>query len=142
MAGYSRNGKPLPRTVRVTDWWGKYVGTPYTVLNCWQLVRMVYAGERGVVLPSYAEIDAASLVQIARTMKADADGETWQPSTAPEAFDVCLMRGRSAVWHVGVMTDPAHVLHSEKATDAVRVPINALHMRGRITGFRRYIGNE
>lgn len=126
----------------MTEWWGKYVGIPYTALNCWQLVRMVYASERGIVLPSYAEIDAANLLAIARTMKAGAEGETWQPVDAPAALDVCLMRGRSSVWHVGVMTDPAHVLHSERATDAVRVPVGALHMRGRVTGFRRYVGHD
>ena len=121
-------------------WWGKFICIPYTVAHCWQLVRLVYAERMGVVLPSYAEIDSTRLLAVARAMEADKDAECWQPVTAPQALDVCLLRGRAAIWHVGVMTDPHHVLHTEKATNAVRVPIDSLEMRGRVQGFRRYVG--
>ena len=87
-----------------------------------------------MTLPSYGEIDARDLIAVARGM-ASAQ-EAWDIVDDPQAFDVVLMRGRSRVWHVGVMTDPAHVLHTERATDAVRVRL--VDIRGRVQGFRRY----
>lgn len=122
-------------------WWGKYIGIPYTVAHCWQLVRLVYADRLGVVLPSYGEVSHEKLIEVARTMHTGAAQECWQPVTDPQELDVCLLRGRSAVWHVGVMTDPRHVLHTERATDAVRVPIDSIHIRGRVQGFRRYVSD-
>lgn len=124
----------------MTDWWAPYIGLPYAEVHCWELVRRVYHGRLGVSLPSYGEIDSTRLLEVARTMQTGKDAECWQAVDEPTEFDVCLLRGRSAVWHVGVMTDNAHVLHTEIATNAVRVPVNALHMRGRVQGFRRYVG--
>lgn len=119
-------------------WWGRFVGLPYAQVHCWELVRQVYADRLGVVLPSYGEISAADLVRVARAI--EVGQEAWVSVTDPDELDVVLMRGRSRVWHVGVMTDPAHVLHTERATDAVRVRIDDQAIAGRIMGFRRYAG--
>ena len=118
------------------DWWQPYIGLPYDEAHCWHLVCRVYQDHCGVTLPTYAEVSARDLIRVAREISKGQ--EAWQPVTDPQPFDVALMRGRSAVWHVGVMTDARHVLHTERGTDAVRVPIYAMHMRGRVTGFRRY----
>jgi cell wall-associated NlpC family hydrolase len=121
-------------------WWAGYIGLPYDTAHCWELVRRVYQDHRGIDLPSYGEVSARDLVRVAREI--GKGQEAWEPVDVPQAFDVALMRGRSAVWHVGVMTDAKNVLHTERATNAVRVPIDALHMRGRITGFRRFRGDD
>jgi len=42
--------------------------------------------------------------------------------------------------HVGVITMPGWMLHTEKETDAVHVPIDRFSVRGRIVGFRRLPG--
>lgn len=115
-------------------WWGKYIGLPYAEAHCWHLVCRVYQDQLGVTLPTYGEISARDLVAVARSISEGQ--EAWLPVDDPQAFDVVLMRGRSRVWHVGVMTDPAHVLHTERATDAVRVRL--VDIRGRVQGFRRY----
>lgn len=117
-------------------WWGRYVGLPFDAAHCWALVRRVYADQLGIELPEYGEVDAGELVAVARSMARGK--EAWALVSDPRPFDVALMRGRSAVWHVGVMTDRAHVLHTERATGAVRVPITAPSVRGRIMEYRRY----
>lgn len=117
-------------------WWGQYIGLPYETAHCWELVRRVYQNHRGIELPSYGEVSARDLVRVAR--KISEGQEAWEAVTEPQVFDVALMRGRSAVWHVGVMTDAGHVMHTERATGAVRIRVDDMAMRGRITGYRRY----
>ena len=128
----------------MSQWWAKYIGTPYAEAHCWELVRRVYAAERDIDLPTYGEIDAAKLVEVARVMAGAIEdarvAETWVPVTHGEAFDVALLRGRAQVWHVGVMVGPRHMLHTERATNAVVVPISCPLIAGRVTGYRRYIG--
>lgn len=120
-------------------WWGRYVGLPYAEAHCWALVRRVFADQRGIDLPDYGEISARDLLRVARAIGAAQAREPWVAVDVPQAYDVALMRGRAQVWHVGVMTDARHVLHTEAAIDAVRLPIDSLGLRGRITGFRRYV---
>ena len=124
----------------MSAWWGKYIGTLYAEAHCWELVRRVYAAERGIDLPSYGEIDAAKLVEVARGMAGAQADEIWVPVTNGEAFDVALLRGRAQVWHVGVMVGPRQMLHTERATDAVVVPLSHPLIAGRVTGYRRYVG--
>jgi cell wall-associated NlpC family hydrolase len=113
---------------------------PYDKAHCWELVRRVYADRRGVDLPSYGEIDARELVAVARAIETGAAGDSWIPATHPQELDVALMRGRARVWHVGVMVGPRHVLHTERATNAVVVHVTHPLVAGRITGYRRYVG--
>ncbi|WP_439561161.1 hypothetical protein [Roseinatronobacter sp.] len=118
-------------------WWGRYIGLPYEQAHCWELVRRVYAERLGVQLPAYGEVDARDLVRVAREI--DRGQDRWQPVDLPAEYDGVLMRGRRGIWHVGVMTDARHVLHTERATSAVRVPLDHLSIKGRIAGFRRYV---
>lgn len=130
----------------MADWWARYVGVPFVDggrgpdgYDCWGLVREVYARELGIMLPSYGEISAHDLAQIAREMRTRAD-DGWRAPPAPAPFDVCLMRGpsgRAAVVHVGVMVDADRVLHVEAATAAVVVPVRHYSIAGRILGYRR-----
>ena len=124
----------------MSAWWAKYIGTPYAEAHCWELVRRVYSDQRGIDLPSYGEIDAAKLVEVARAMAGAQAADIWVPATHGEAFDVALLRGRAHVWHVGVMVGPRHMLHTERATNAVVVPLSHPLIAGRVTGYRRYAG--
>ena len=119
-------------------WWHPYIGLPYERAHCWELVRRVYADQLGLDLPAYGEIDAANLVAVARGMAEAEAADCWHPVDRPQAFDVALMRGRSRVWHVGVMVDDRRVLHTERATGAVLVGVQDTAMRGRVTGYRRH----
>jgi cell wall-associated NlpC family hydrolase len=130
-------------------WWDSYIGLPFGEgpgeVTCWSLVVRVYAERIGVTLPAYGEISAADLARVARTMEADKDAG-WVPPAKPAAFDVALMRGTGAgigtgrrVVHVGVLTDPDHILHVEAASAAVRVPLSHWSVSGRLLGFRRLV---
>jgi cell wall-associated NlpC family hydrolase len=119
-------------------WAARYVGLPFDRAHCWGLVRMVYADQRGIDLPSYGEISAAELVRVADKISAEKHNGDWTQVAEPQAFDVALMRGRARVWHVGIMIDAGNVLHTERATGAVIVPVDSAIMRGRIASYWRH----
>lgn len=126
-------------------WWDSYIGLPFGEgpgeVTCWSLVVRVYAERLGVTLPAYGEISAHDLACVARAMEAAKDEGCIAP-VRPADFDVVLMRGTDTgrrVVHVGVLTDPDHVLHVEAASAAVRVPLSHWSVSGRILGFRRLV---
>jgi cell wall-associated NlpC family hydrolase len=121
-------------------WWSRYIGVPYEQMHCWALVRTVYADRLGIDLPEYGEIEAGNLVAVSRAIGHERANGPWLPAPNPVALDVCLMRGRSAIWHVGVMTDHRHLLHTERSSGVVRVRADDFKMRGRVVGFWRHTG--
>ena len=132
-------------------WAARYVGLPFVDggrsingSDCWGLVRLVLKEQCGIDVPSYGEIAAKELMRVARQMARDSDGDCWRLVHAPDTFDVVLMtapkvRGRVPA-HVGVMVDPARVLHIEEATDSVIVPLTHPAIRNRVLGFRKHTG--
>lgn len=117
-------------------WWGAYIGLPYTECHCWELVRRVYAEHLGIHLHPFAEIDPDNLREVVRHMAA---GEReWTRVDTPQPFDVVVMRRHRLPIHVGVVTRPGWVLHTERETDAVHVPVGHVTVAGRILGYRRW----
>lgn len=126
-------------------WWAPYVGLPFGdgagAVTCWSLVCLVYRDQLGVDLPPYGEISHCDLIAVARAMR-DRKDIGWRIVGAPQAFDVCLMTsgyGREIV-HVGIVTVPGRILHAERLTGAVVVPVSHYSVSGRIKGYRRRVG--
>lgn len=117
-------------------WWGSYIGKPYGEWHCWELVRRVYAEQRGITLHPFAEIDPRHLRRVATAIEGHAPD--WVRVDAPSPLDVVLMRLHRLPIHVGVVTRPGWVLHTERATDAVHVPLDHATVAGRIVGFYRW----
>ena len=126
-------------------WVDRYIGIPFvdggrTIkgLDCWGLFRLVYSEQFGIELPSYGEISAMDLLTVARAI--NGGQEDWFVPPDPREFDAVALRLYSHGWiaHVGVLTDPKHVLHIEHNTDSVVVPINHHTVKHRIAGFRRH----
>lgn len=145
-------------------WWGAYIGRSFGDRSeCWSLVREVYRDRLGVDLPEHGDLSARYVAateglrsgtftpdQAAAArravMQAFDDGqatESWIPVSRAQAFDVVLMGGphahRARVMHVGVAVDSVRVLHIEKATGSVVVPLAHPSVAGRIIGYRRHV---
>lgn len=128
--------------------WDKYVGKPFsdhgvgpTDFHCWGLVRHVLKIECGIDVPEYGDISARDLIAMAHQVSAAERADPWRAVDTPRAFDVALMRGTrggGAVIHVGIMVDGRNVLHIQRATDSVIVPVNHYSVHGRIMGYRRH----
>lgn len=129
------------------NWAGRYVGLPFVDggrdrrgVDCWGLVKIVYADCLGIELPTYGEISARELRRIAGTVGDAQTTETWRQVIDPQPFDVAVMRaGASAIAaHVGVMVDARRVLHVERASSACIEDIDTPMMRHRVTGYWRH----
>lgn len=150
MARPARHGLALPWSVRVSvaRKWEPYIGKPFEenargphAFDCWGLARAIYKDLHGIDLPSYGEIDAADLLAVARTMAGAEVADPWHLVASPAECDIALMRsprGGRAIIHVGVMVDAGNVLHTQRASHSVIVPIDHYSVSGRIAGFRRH----
>ena len=126
------------------SFWGKYIGVPFVDggrdlagFDCWGAIWLAYR-ERGIKLPSYGEVSALDLRRVAREI--EGGQEAWRPVKTPREFDVVLLRIQSRAWvgHVGLMVDGRRMLHTEKASAAVVVPLDHYTVRTRVAGFRRF----
>jgi len=132
------------------SWWGKYIGAPYrdfgrdmSGLDCWGLVRLVFAQEMKIDLPEFAEIAPKDLRRVATAMIDGRDVGPWRAVDAdPRPFDVLVANSRIGgrlPGHVGVMVDAGHVLHVWRATNACVMPLAHDFLRGRVLGVQRHI---
>lgn len=122
-----------------------YVGLPFGdgpgEVTCWGLVCRVYDDCLGQQLPAYGEISASDLIAVARAMRAGSEIDSdWRQVAAPQTFDVALMRGAcggKSVVHVGLHAGGNRLLHAERASGTVLVPLDHWSVCGRILGWRR-----
>ena len=136
-------------------WTDNFVGLPYVDggrdrrgCDCWGLVRLVFAERAGIELPGYGDTSAADLSAVAREVADGAEKDPWRPVFRHDvrAFDVVVMAGRfrsggshrRAAVHVGVMADTMRVLHVEKRTAAVLMPLTHQFIRHRLLGIYRH----
>lgn len=134
------------------SWAEKYMGARFKDagehgpgLHCWGLVRLVYAQELGIELPSYGEIAADELIRIARQIERSTATASWREVGRPQAFDVVLMTGPALPgmklrqpFHVGVMIDEKRLLHIERQTGVTAPSLTHPAIRQRIVGFQRH----
>lgn len=125
----------------------QYIGLPFGTgageVTCWSLVRRFYRDQFGIDLPEFGDIAPRDLVRVAREIGRGADALVWSEPDVPVTGDVVLMRsarGGRAVCHVGILAECRGLLHAEEATGSVLVPIEHFTVRGRIAGYRRYVG--
>lgn len=139
------------RPVPLMEWFGSYIGLPFqskgrdrSGLDCWGLVRLVFAEQRKIDLPSYGEISAFDLARVSREIGAALSDSGWR-TCAPKPFACAVMtagqadrRLHKAPFHIGVYVDETRILHVEPATDAVVVRANHPSISRRILGCYEY----
>lgn len=102
-------------------WWAKYVGIPYLDkgrtdqgCDCWGLVRLVYAQELGIYLPSWHTHDG--LESIRGMLKQFLP--QYRKLEGPDPFSIALFSSSVTAMHVGVMVDAGRMLHTTQGKDA------------------------
>lgn len=86
-------------------------------LDCYGLVRLVFAEQRGIDLPSYAEdyattTDAEEITALCRGEVATSWIEV--PQAEAQLFDVVIMPIMGEPIHFALVLDPPHFLHTMK----------------------------
>ena len=131
-------------------WARNYIGIPFEPrgrdrdgLDCWGLVRLVYAEQFGVFLPSLAERysgvhagDAPEIASVVNEVRRDTG--LWEPVPRARVGDVLHMRG-GRLQHVGVATSPTSFLHAVMGANSCLERLDQ-DWRNRLLGVYRYIG--
>ena len=116
-------------------WVEPYLATPFIDrgrtfrgFDCFGLVRLVLLEEARILLNQYGFVPANAQKQASDAIqRASKQLELWKPFVLVEAqsLDVVPMFDRSGVFesHVGIMVSPTHVLHTEKTTGPVCLPL-------------------
>jgi cell wall-associated NlpC family hydrolase len=111
----------------MTVWWRSYVGIPFkergrdrSGCDCWGLVRLVLAEQKGIRLPAfdgrYESVRDRDLVQSIRREFAP----LCRRIEVPEPMDIVLFDFSAGALHVGLVVDPQHMLHVEEGKKTVR----------------------
>jgi cell wall-associated NlpC family hydrolase len=133
------------------SWASDYVGLRFldggrdrAGVDCWGLVRLVYAERLELQLPDFADIKATDLRRVARAIIGGMDSNGWLPVIrgTEQEFDVVVMRGHAGgvgiPAHVGVVAPYDAVLHVEKGIDAVAPRLTSHTVKDRIVGVYRH----
>jgi len=136
----------ISRPSQVTHWSAAYVGVPWVArgrdrdgLDCYGLVRLVFAEQRGVELPEYeGYVSARERAEIAAMIEGAAGSVDWRKIDRAEAFDVAVFRTGRLASHVGVMIDARRMLHVADGREAEISRIDIGQWSTRLIGiFRR-----
>lgn len=142
------------------DWWARYVGIPFKVrgrtraegLDCWGLLRFVYAECFGVHVPCYADeyMDDVESAEVARLVaeveattlrNAEQSGGYWwkvAPGVPLQDGDAMLVRQMGHSSHVAVYVSPGRLLNTFKGTYSHVEAIDP-KWRGRVLGYYRWV---
>jgi hypothetical protein len=126
--------------------WGRFVGLPHrdhgrdaSGVDCWGLLRLVYAEALGVDLPDY--LDACPSLRERADLSALIEGQRdaggWQPVQEIAPFDALLFRVGPHATHIAVAVDATRMLHVAAGSRSVIERIDSPTWRKRRVGVYR-----
>jgi cell wall-associated NlpC family hydrolase len=150
MAGAPHDRSSLSGAIPVTPHWSaSFVGVPWAEkgrtrdgVDCWGLVRLVYAVQLGIELPSYTEAYASvgERGEIGALMSADSQRWPWTmlPRGRERGLDVAVFRRGGLAAHVGLIVSDSHMLHIEERRESCIVDYGNAPWKHRLVGLYRH----
>ena len=125
-------------------WWNSYVGLSFAAkgrdragVDCWGLVRLVYAEQLGITLPSFdAGYDSPQDARIEEMIARGREG--WAKTQTPQPGDVVVLRILGGLNHVGVIAAPGTFLHVRAGHTATIERLDSGLWQHRVEGIYRY----
>jgi len=149
----ARTATPRGLPEQPPAWVRQYIGIPFSDrgrardsgVDCWGLVRLVYAERFGVLLPSYVEryLSTADQHGIAGIFeKAAGDSGPWSPVSPDQVRTGDLAAFRVGLYerHVGMVVDGQRMLHCHAGVDSCLERLDAPLWRPRLSRFLSYTG--
>lgn len=130
------------------SWANAYIGIPFVDqgrdllgCDCWGLVRLIYASECGIVLPSYAGayLCAHESQEVAELIDAGRAAGQWQTVRDTKPFDVVVIRQGRLACHVAIAIDCQHFLNMDAADQSKIISFSDPKFARRIVGIYRHI---
>jgi cell wall-associated NlpC family hydrolase len=127
-----------------------YVGIPFRAggrdrngLDCWGLVRLVYAERMDIHLPSFDGVFSGQQDTQAAGEVMQRESMQWQRVQRWEPMDVLLMRVSASIpSHVGVYLGDGWMLHALEGIDSTIERTDSMRWAKRIQGAYRHAGNR
>lgn len=129
-------------------WTNAYIGIPYREfgrdrdgVDCWGLPVLVYAGELGITLPTYAGAytSVEEHEELARHIDSvTANGAWHRVDRQPHAFDLAIFRRGRLETHVGIIVSPGLMLHVAGDDQSKLEHYNTGRWSHRLTGVYRH----
>lgn len=141
----------MPRlTDDIPAWVSGYVGLPFLDrgrdrrgVDCWGLLKLVYAERFGVLLPSlsYAGVDDRGGIAAEVVHQLDPP-HRWEPLGVdePEIGDAALFRVGRDPGHVGLLVARNRMLHAHAGTDSCVERLDSPTWASRLEGVYRFAG--
>lgn len=150
VSGFILMGKPLQ--AYPPSWVAGYVGIPFVDrgrtrdgVDCWGLVRLVYAEQFGILLPDLSdEYSASEDPQAASSVifEKTTPGGLWRPvgNDKPSLGSVGVFSIRGLPAHVGIAVSDGLFLHAARGANSVIESWRSPIWRPRLTGWYDYGG--
>lgn len=134
----------------MTDHWSRsYVGLPQRDhgrdrdgVDCWGLVKLVYAERLSIDLPSYDECYTSvdEHAEIAAAISSGRAEAAWVRVDDAREFDVAVFRAGRYESHVGLVAVPGQILHVMGKCASVIEPAASPRLSSRLVGYWRHTG--
>lgn len=128
-------------------WANKYVGIPFaergrdraTGVDCWGLVRLVYAGELQVALPEWLAYKSTKDPEVSKLIELG-KGDFVEVQE-PQDFDIVVLNVANIPRHVGIVctgdNDEKLFLHSQQGPGAMIESLRSMRWAARVESFWR-----
>jgi hypothetical protein len=98
----------------------------------------VLAERGGVEVPTYGAISAMDLHSVSDAVADALTSGTWPTVTDHRPLDVVVMRGVGRSCHMGILVEPARLLHIEAGLNSVCIPLKHPSVAFRILSVHRH----
>lgn len=131
------------------SWWNDYVGIPFVPkgrdrkgCDCWGLVRLVLLERFRIEVPSLTDDYQDVADRITNSILVGDTTQSWRrnwtETREPSAGDVIMLRILGIPSHVGVVTKPGYMLHTEKGVNSLIERYDSPKWSSKIEGFWRH----
>lgn len=114
----------------------KYIGLPYSIYDCWNLIKHYYKNELNILLPDYTYLNSDDINSIEKAT--DKNKTKWIKLEKPEKDCVIIFNLANHPIHIGLCIDDNRMLHTLRGHDSVIEKFTSIKWKKRIEGYYKW----